>query len=61
MPLLMAKRALRELGAGAVLEVAATDPGSVRDFAAFAKLAGHAVVTEARPDGVWVHRITKAG
>lgn len=61
MPLLMAKRALREMPDGAVLEVIATDPGSVRDFAAFARLAGHGVSTDARPDGTWVHRITKAG
>lgn len=60
MPLLLAKRALRELPPGAVLEVMATDPGSVRDFAAFARLAGHSVVTETLPGGQFCHRITKA-
>lgn len=60
MPLLMAKRALRELASGEVLEVVADDPGSTRDFSAFAKLAGHQVETESLPDGSLRHRIIKA-
>lgn len=60
MPLLMAKRALRELSAGEVLLVTADDPGSTRDFSVFAKLAGHAVATRSLEDGRLEHRITKA-
>jgi len=60
MPLLLAKRALRELPPGAVLDVMATDPGSVRDFAAFARVAGHSVTTETLPGGLFRHRIIKA-
>lgn len=41
MPLLKAKQALNKLEAGAVLQVQATDPGSVRDFEVFAKQSGH--------------------
>jgi len=41
LPLLHAKRALRELGAGDRLRVRTTDPGSARDFASFARVAGH--------------------
>lgn len=59
MPLLMAKRALRDLAHGEVLEVLADDPGSTRDFAAFAKLAGHRVETVTLDDGRLLHRITK--
>lgn len=59
MPLLMAKRALRDLAAGEVLEVLADDPGSTRDFSAFAKLAGHRVDTVALGSGQLLHRITK--
>ena len=35
LPILRAKKALAEIRTGEVLKVVATDPGSVRDFAAF--------------------------
>lgn len=60
MPLLMAKRALRDLASGQVLEVLADDPGSTRDFSSFAKLAGHQVDSVCLDDGRLRHRITKA-
>jgi len=44
MPLLKAKQALNKLKAGERLQVRATDPGSVRDFAVFAKQSGHALL-----------------
>jgi tRNA 2-thiouridine synthesizing protein A len=60
MPLLMAKRALRDLASGELLEVLATDPGSERDFQSLQRLAGHYVVTHRQDDGVLQHLITKA-
>mgnify|MGYP000872525001 FL=1 len=60
MPLLMAKRGLRELASGQVLEVLATDPGSTRDFQSLERLGGHAVQTSVIGDGVLRHLITKA-
>lgn len=44
LPLLKAKKALRELAVGQILEVLATDPGSWRDFAVFAEQAGHTLL-----------------
>ena len=44
LPILRAKKALTELESGQVLKVTATDPGSVRDFAAFAKQTGHSLI-----------------
>ena len=44
LPILRAKKALAEIESGQVLKITATDPGSVRDFAAFAKQTGHALV-----------------
>lgn len=41
MPLLKAKQALNHMGEGQVLEVWATDAGSWRDFAAFARQGSH--------------------
>jgi tRNA 2-thiouridine synthesizing protein A len=44
LPLLKAKQALRELTAGQVLRVLATDAGSVRDFQAYAQLSGQELI-----------------
>ena len=44
LPILRAKKALTELTSGQILKITATDPGSVRDFAAFAKQTGHALL-----------------
>ncbi len=41
MPLLRAKQALNKLAPGESLLVKSTDPGSERDFHAFARLSGH--------------------
>ncbi len=41
LPILKAKKALAEMVTGQVLRVIATDPGSVRDFQAFAKQTGN--------------------
>ena len=60
MPLLLAKRALSALPAGAVLEVLSSDAGSERDFESFARLAGHEVKCERLPDDVLRLTITKA-
>ena len=60
MPLLMAKRAMRDMPPGSVLEVLSTDAGSERDFQSFARLAGHTVVCEQLPDQVLRLIITKA-
>lgn len=41
LPILRAKKALTDMTKGQVLKVTATDPGSVRDFAAFSRQTGH--------------------
>lgn len=45
LPILKAKKALAEMEAGEVLRIVATDTGSVRDFQAFAKQTGNALVS----------------
>jgi len=60
MPLLMAKRGLRDVPPGGVLELLATDPGSTRDFQSLQRLAGHKVESLTLPDGSFRHLITKA-
>lgn len=49
LPILRAKKALADLQSGQVLKVMSTDPGSVRDFDAFARQTGHELLR--RDDG----------
>ena len=44
LPILKAKKALAEMETGEVLKIVATDTGSVRDFQAFAKQTGNALL-----------------
>ncbi len=44
LPILKAKKALNDMQTGEVLRVLATDPGSVRDFTAFARQTGNALL-----------------
>ena len=48
LPILKAKKALSELVSGQVLRVLATDPGSVRDFQAFAKQTGNELLSHSQ-------------
>ena len=41
LPILKAKKALADMESGEILHVISTDPGSVRDFQAFAKQTGN--------------------
>ncbi len=45
LPILKAKKALAEMATGEILRIVATDSGSVRDFQAFAKQTGNALVS----------------
>ncbi len=48
LPILKAKKALSELESGDVLRIMATDPGSVRDFQAFAKQTGNELLGQSQ-------------
>ncbi len=50
LPILRAKKALASLSSGQVLHVIATDPGSLKDFEAFAKQTGNQLM-ESKEDG----------
>jgi len=47
LPILRAKKALGELQSGQVLRIVSTDPGSVKDFAAFCKQTGNELLSQA--------------
>ncbi|MDB5908491.1 MAG: sulfurtransferase TusA family protein [Massilia sp.] len=48
LPILKAKKALAEMATGEVLRIVATDSGSVRDFQAFAKQTGNALLAHSQ-------------
>ena len=51
LPVLRTKKALNDMTSGQSLRVIATDPGSVRDFIAFAKQTGNELVEHGEQDG----------
>jgi tRNA 2-thiouridine synthesizing protein A len=59
LPILRAKKALAELTSGQVLRVLATDPGSVKDFQAFAKQTGNQLLSHAETDKVFTFLMKK--
>ncbi len=50
LPILRARKALNEMASGQVLRIVATDPGSVKDFEAFAKQTGNALMSQSAHD-----------
>ena len=60
-PVLRARRAMKPLAAGEVLEIHATDPSSVQDFKAFCDTTGDQLLESREDEGVYVFRIRKAG
>jgi TusA-related sulfurtransferase len=55
LPILKAKKALTELQSGQTLKVISTDPGSWRDFEAFAKQTGNALVSQEKTETNFVY------
>jgi len=58
LPILRAKKALASLDSGQVLHIIATDPGSVKDFEAFAKQTGNELM-ESREEAGKFHFLMK--
>ena len=55
LPILKAKKALADMRAGEVLKVLATDPGSLRDFQAFARQTGNELLEQSTEGGEFIH------
>jgi tRNA 2-thiouridine synthesizing protein A len=55
LPILKAKKALTDLNSGQLLRVVSTDAGSVRDFQAFAKQTGNALVEQSTAGTEFIH------
>ena len=59
LPILKAKKALADMSSGDVLKVVATDPGSVRDFQAFARQTGNELVEQATNADEFIHLLRR--
>ncbi len=55
LPILKAKKALADMVSGQLLRVVATDPGSTRDFQAFAKQTGNELVDQQAAGADFIH------
>jgi tRNA 2-thiouridine synthesizing protein A len=60
LPILRAKKALSELASGQTLRIIATDPGSVKDFQAFAKQTGNQLLESSEANGEYIFVLQKA-
>lgn len=59
LPILKAKKALKALETGEVLEIIATDPGSTADFEAFCRTTGNDLLESNEGDGLYTFYIKK--
>jgi TusA-related sulfurtransferase len=55
LPILKAKKALADMASGDLLRVVSTDPGSMRDFQAFARQTGNELVEQTAAGADFVH------
>lgn len=55
LPILKAKKALAEMESGQLLKVVSTDPGSLRDFKAFARQTGNELMEQSGEADEFVH------
>jgi tRNA 2-thiouridine synthesizing protein A len=61
LPILRAKKAIKDISSGDTLQVLATDPGSVKDFDAFCRQTGNTLVSQSEAGGVYTFNIKKTG
>jgi tRNA 2-thiouridine synthesizing protein A len=60
LPVVRASQAIKLLETGQLLEVLATDPGSLTDFPAWSKTTGNEIVEQNQDDGVFRYVVRKA-
>lgn len=60
LPILRAKKALNGMDAGKILRIVATDPGSVKDFEAFAKQTGNVLLESTEEEGKFCFKMKKS-
>ena len=61
LPILRAKKTLNGMAAGETLKIIATDPGSVKDFEAFATQTGNELMNSSEANGEFHFLLKKGG
>jgi tRNA 2-thiouridine synthesizing protein A len=61
MPIVKTAKVMKEVGAAEVIEVLATDPGSVPDFTAWCKATGNELLESGEESGTYRFVIRKKG
>ena len=59
LPIVKTSKAVKEIASGELIEVLATDPGSVQDFTAWCRSTGNELVEQSHEDGVFRYVIRK--
>ena len=59
MPVIKARKAIKEIELGQVLEVLATDKGAVKDFEAWSRQTGNALLDSSEAGGVYTFHIRR--
>ena len=59
LPVLRARKTLRDVAPGGALEIRATDPAAPADFEAFCREAGHTLLGIEKTDGIYLIRLRK--
>lgn len=60
LPVIMAKKAMKGIAVGDILQIEATDPGTVKDFQVFCRTTGHEMVAQSESNGLLVFQIRRA-
>lgn len=61
LPVLKARKAMRDVPTDGLLRILATDPGAVKDFEHFCKTTGHQLVDWSEAEGTLTFNIRKMG
>ena len=61
LPIVKTAQAIKLMAAGELIEVLATDPGSVKDFAAWSRTTGNEIVESTQDAGVFRFVLKKKG
>jgi tRNA 2-thiouridine synthesizing protein A len=59
LPILRTKKALNEMASGEILRVVSTDPASQRDFQAFSRQTGNALIDQSINDGTFTYLLRR--
>jgi tRNA 2-thiouridine synthesizing protein A len=57
LPIIKAKKAIKSMATGQILQIDATDPGAVQDFEAFCRVTGNELLNSSEEGGVFSFEI----